>query len=113
MPNRSIPERCGRQTMRFLSAFGRPRPATAALLGLAFAGVPATGTAIAVEARHTRGTEAADFTFACPGPQPCRPQAGPGPADRQVDPFEGSLGRPCAYRRRETPSGPRKVRVCF
>lgn len=55
----------------------------------------------------------APFTFACGFRETCPPQAGPGPADRQVRPFEGSLGRPCAYRWRETPSGTRKVRVCF
>ena len=37
----------------------------------------------------------------------------PPPADRQVDPFGGSLGRPCVYRWRATPSGTRKVRVCY
>ncbi|KQT07332.1 hypothetical protein ASG40_15270 [Methylobacterium sp. Leaf399] len=37
----------------------------------------------------------------------------PPPVDRQVAPFEGSLGRPCGYRWRATPSGTRKVRVCF
>ncbi|MBX9934064.1 MAG: hypothetical protein K2Y56_21520 [Methylobacterium sp.] len=34
-------------------------------------------------------------------------------SDRLVRPFEGSLGRPCGYRWRETPSGTRKVRVCY
>ncbi len=53
------------------------------------------------------------FTIACGGPEPCRPQAGPGPADREAHPFAGSLGRPCAWRWRDTPSGTRKVRVCF
>lgn len=47
------------------------------------------------------------------GGRGCVRQAGPGPADRQVHPFEGTLGRPCAYRWRPTPSGTRKVRVCF
>lgn len=98
--------------MGFLPALGLLPPTTIPLLCASLACFPATGTA-AAETRHTRGTEAADFTFACLDAQPCRPQAGPGPADRQVDPFAGSLGRPCAYRRRETPSGPRKVRVCF
>ncbi|GJD97723.1 hypothetical protein OCOJLMKI_4956 [Methylobacterium iners] len=41
----------------------------------------------------------------CPLHAPCD--------DRQVQPFEGSLGRPCGYRWRPTPSGTRKVRVCF
>ena len=58
------------------------------------------------------------FTFACAANGPCRNrdetrQAGPGPADRAVHPFEGSLGRPCAYRTRFTPQGNRKVRVCY
>jgi len=44
--------------------------------------------------------------------RPCRVRP-PGPADRDVRPFEGSLGRPCAWRQRETPSGPRRVRICF
>ena len=37
----------------------------------------------------------------------------PPPVDRQVDPFGGTLGRPCGYRWRATPSGTRKVRVCY
>jgi hypothetical protein len=82
-----------------------PRPAARFATGLALAGALMIGDTAAVNAT--------DFTFVCPGPPPCRPQAGPGPADRQVQPFTGSLGRPCAYRWRETPSGPRKVRVCF
>lgn len=43
----------------------------------------------------------------CPGRRP------PGPPDRDVRPFEGTLGRPCAYRWRFTPEGTRRVRVCF
>lgn len=72
--------------------------------------------AIAADALPPRGADTAGstaFTFACGGPEPCRPQAAPGPADREVHPFAGSLGRPCAWRWRETPSGTRKVRVCF
>ncbi|WP_336491576.1 hypothetical protein [Methylobacterium nigriterrae] len=54
-----------------------------------------------------------DFTMACrPGPG-CRAQASPGAPDRDVRPFEGSLGRPCGWRWRPTPSGTRKVRVCY
>lgn len=49
---------------------------------------------------------------ACDVGGPCR-QAGPGPADRDVRTFAGSLGRPCGYRWRATPEGSRKVRVCF
>ena len=67
----------------------------------------------ALAAGGAAATSPTAFTIVCPGPPPCRPQAGPGPADRQVQPFRGSLGRPCAYRWRETPSGTRKVRVCY
>ncbi|GJE70766.1 hypothetical protein [Methylorubrum podarium] len=37
----------------------------------------------------------------------------PGPPDRDIRPLIDPLGRPCGYRWRETPSGPRRVRVCF
>lgn len=53
------------------------------------------------------------FTFPCGTPGTCGVQAGPGPADRDVRPSEGTLGRPCGYRTRATPQGIRKVRVCF
>lgn len=53
------------------------------------------------------------FTFPCEPPGRCGVQAGPGPADRFVSPFEGTLGRPCGYRTRITPEGTRKVRMCF
>lgn len=43
----------------------------------------------------------------CPGRRP------PGAPDRDARPFEGTLGRPCAYRRRFSPQGTRRVRVCF
>ncbi|MET3695611.1 hypothetical protein [Methylobacterium goesingense] len=60
-----------------------------------------------------RHAPVAPFTFPCGTPGACGVQAGPGPADRDVRPFEGTLGRPCAYRTRATPEGTRKVRVCF
>lgn len=72
--------------------------------------------AVAADTLPSRGADTARstaFTFACGEPEPCRPQAAPGPADREVYPFAGSMGRPCAWRWRETPSGTRKVRVCF
>ncbi len=51
----------------------------------------------------------------CAWPVRCRRP--PGPPDRDVRPFEGTargaLGRPCGIRWRYTPSGPRRVRVCF
>ena len=62
---------------------------------------------------ESRRGRAHPVTIACGAAGPCRDQAGPGPADRAVHPFEGSLGRPCGYRWRATPEGTRKVRVCF
>ncbi len=51
----------------------------------------------------------------CAWPVRCRRP--PGPPDRDVRPFEGTLrgalGRPCGIRWRYTPSGPRRVRICF
>lgn len=48
---------------------------------------------------------------------PVRCRRPPGPPDRDVRPFDGTLrgalGRPCGIRWRYTPSGPRRVRVCF
>lgn len=81
--------------------------------GLAFAGGLPAGGADAAETGSAGAAARSRITSACANGQSCRRQAGPGPADRDVHPFEGSLGRPCAYRRRETPSGPRTVRVCF
>ena len=43
----------------------------------------------------------------CPGRRP------PGDPDRDARPFEGTLGRPCAYRWRFEPSGKRRYRVCY
>ncbi|GEP07640.1 hypothetical protein [Methylobacterium oxalidis] len=65
------------------------------------------GTAASVESRSSEITFACDFLGRCPV------QASPGAPDRDVQPFEGSLGRPCGWRWRETPSGTRKVRVCY
>ena len=53
-----------------------------------------------------------DFTFACVYLGDCPPRTVPGGPDRDVRPFEGTLGRPCAWRERPTPSGPRRVRTC-
>ncbi|WP_245516721.1 hypothetical protein [Methylobacterium segetis] len=61
----------------------------------------------AVESRSSEITFACDFLGRCPI------QASPGAPDRDVQPFEGSLGRPCGWRWRATPSGTRKVRVCY
>lgn len=88
------------------------------LAGLAAALLLVSGAAVAAEPDPGRGAlgrhgPARGVTFACDGSGPCRPQAAPGPADRAVHPFEGGLGRPCAYRWRATPEGTRKVRVCF
>lgn len=43
----------------------------------------------------------------------CPARTVPGAPDRDVRPFAGSLGRPCAWRERPTPEGPRRVRVCW
>ncbi|WP_210164104.1 hypothetical protein [Methylobacterium sp. 10] len=42
----------------------------------------------------------------------CRNHGSSQQPDRRVEPFGGTLGRPCAYRWRPTPSGTRKVRIC-
>ena len=96
-----------------------PRLAACLAIALALALTLPAGDAGAAETRPAWAMDRAAFTSACSGAStlleshPCRRQAGPGPADRDVHPFDGALGRPCAYRLRETPSGPRKVRVCF
>lgn len=60
---------------------------------------------------------AADIDPARPGRATCvedaRCRRPPGPPDRDIRPLIDPLGRPCGYRWRETPSGPRRVRVCF
>lgn len=43
----------------------------------------------------------------------CPARAVPGAPDRDVRPFTGALGRPCAWRERPTPQGPRRVRTCW
>ncbi|WP_191970301.1 hypothetical protein [Methylobacterium planeticum] len=54
-----------------------------------------------------------NLTVVCAFDPVCVEQPGAGGLDRDVRPFEGSLGRPCAWRWRPTPSGTRKVRVCY
>ncbi|MEG9503775.1 MAG: hypothetical protein MIN69_18255 [Methylorubrum extorquens] len=46
-------------------------------------------------------------------PDDVRCRRPPGPPDRDIRPLIDPLGRPCGYRWRETPSGPRRVRVCY
>lgn len=60
------------------------------------------------EPRPVDGT----FTFACAFLGDCPLRTVPGAPDRDVRPFENALGRPCTWRERPTPSGPRKVRTC-
>ena len=64
-----------------------------------------------------RGVFAADIDLARPARAVCledaRCRRPPGPPDRDIRPLIDPLGRPCGYRWRETPSGPRRVRVCF
>lgn len=64
------------------------------------------------EPEETLRLPTGDVSFGCSLLPGCPPH-GNGRPDRQVQPFEGTLGRPCAYRWRATPSGTRKVRVCF
>lgn len=54
-----------------------------------------------------------EFTFPCDRIDGCRNPGSSQQPDRQIRPFEGTLGRPCGYRERPTPSGPRRVRVCY
>jgi hypothetical protein len=67
--------------------------------------------AAAADAGRSRSVRPSD----CAWPVRCRRP--PGPPDRDVRPFDGTfrgaLGRPCGIRWRYTPSGPRRVRVCF
>lgn len=77
------------------------------------AGLALYGSIIGQEARAESRPYPTNITVACAFDPVCIDQAGPGGLDRDVRPFEGSLGRPCAWRWRPTPSGTRKVRVCY
>ena len=54
-----------------------------------------------------------NLTFPCAFLGDCPNRKIPGGPDRAVHPFEGSIGRPCGWRVRPTPQGPRKVRTCY
>ena len=54
-----------------------------------------------------------NLDFACNFLGDCPARTVPGARDRDVRPFVGGLGRPCAWRERPTPEGPRKVRACW
>jgi hypothetical protein len=54
-----------------------------------------------------------NLDFPCNFLGACPKRVVPGGPDRDVRPFSGSLGRPCAWRDRPTPEGPRRVRVCW
>jgi hypothetical protein len=54
-----------------------------------------------------------NLTFPCAFLGDCPVRKVPGGPDRAVQPFAGSIGRPCAWRERPTPQGPRKVRACY
>lgn len=98
----------------------RLRPVCALLLALLPAGVtlcPGTAAAAPPAGSEFRdGTlvlpPSLEFTFPCDRLDGCRNPGASQQPDRQVRPFDGTLGRPCAYRFRATPSGTRKVRIC-
>lgn len=103
---------------------GNPRPAMkdvplSAFLSLAWIGLflsaqAEMGPPFSTVADGPRpSAPVAGFTFSCDRRGGCERPPLPGPPDRDVHPFEGTLGRPCAYRWRPTPSGTRRVRVCF
>lgn len=71
------------------------------------------GQAFAGEALAAPGPVDGNLTFACGFLGACPPRAVPGGPDREVHPFRGSLGRPCGWRERPTPQGPRRVRMCY
>jgi hypothetical protein len=81
--------------------FAAMRPVTAAL-ALVLIG----GGAWAADAGRIRRDAAH-----CPDDVRCRRP--PGPPDRDIRPLIDPLGRPCGVRWRETPQGPRRVRVCY
>ena len=54
-----------------------------------------------------------NLDFACNFLGKCPARVAPGGPDRDVRPFNGTLGRPCAWRDRPTPEGVRRVRVCW
>ncbi|MGU3541138.1 hypothetical protein [Methylobacterium sp. A54F] len=84
-----------------------PIPALAAALTLLAASL------LGGPARAAPGDPVILFTIPCDRVLGCIPQATPGAPDRDVRPFEGSLGRPCGWRYRPTPSGTRRVRACY
>ncbi|GEL40451.1 hypothetical protein MEX01_10420 [Methylorubrum extorquens] len=86
----------------------RPMPIAATL--------PAT-VALALALIGGSAAWAADAGRPQPGAARCsddvRCRRPPGPPDRDIRPLIDPLGRPCGFRWRETPSGPRRVRVCY
>lgn len=83
-----------------------PFAATTPIMAALTLALIAGGAAQAADAGQVR-TRAA----ACLDDVRCRRP--PGPPDRDIRPLIDPLGRPCGFRWRETPSGPRRVRVCY
>ncbi|KAA0109426.1 hypothetical protein CIW48_31405 [Methylobacterium sp. P1-11] len=54
-----------------------------------------------------------NLDFLCNFLGDCPARTAPGGPDRDIRPFSGNLGRPCAWRDRPTPEGTRRVRVCW
>lgn len=75
--------------------------------------LPAALALIVIDGSAARAADldlAPPATAVCAGDARCRRP--PGPPDRDIRPLIDPLGRPCGVRWRETPSGPRRVRVC-
>ena len=93
-----------------LSSVLTPIPAAMALPLPAGVGPLTQGGSALFEVRVRRfrhPAPACDPEIDCPGRRP------PGAPDVDARPFEGTLGRPCAYRYRYESTGTRRVRVCF
>ncbi|MFC6027327.1 MULTISPECIES: hypothetical protein [Methylobacterium] len=71
------------------------------------------GQAFAGQAYASPRPPDGNLDFPCNFLGACPPRVQPGGPDRDARPFTGSLGRPCAWRDRPTPEGPRRVRVCW